>query len=165
MGWLGREVESTRQFSLPLLLEMESKVMGPDLPPSGRAEIYKRAGLSLQSFPGSAPKEIVSVRRAGSHPISPAPQPTRTCPALSFWMTAELHVGQTWAFALPLHAPCLWITGVVHFPQRTERTFQELQNHSELMGAGSPNSPWGAMLPQHSSSPEVHCNWDSYGTG
>lgn len=85
IGKRGRELEAGLESSAShFSWRWRAKCMGPNLPPNGRAEIYKRAGLSLQSFPGSAPEEIMSVRRAGSHPCLPSSSAHENLP--SAWL-------------------------------------------------------------------------------
>lgn len=142
-------------------------------PLMARDEFYKGGWSSaFRSFLALLPRkscqwgELAALLPAPPPPGSSVREDLFSSRPDSFWMAAELHVGLAIAPSLCSASPShLWITGVVHFPQRTERSFQELQNHSKLMGAGSPKGPWGATLPQRSSSPDVHWNWDSYGTG
>lgn len=171
-----RGVESLRRLShlrCCLLLEVEGKAQGArrrGFPPDGKSWILQEGWSSaFRSFLALLPRKSCQWGELAAPPPLPgssAWEDLLSSQPDSFWMAAELHMGLAIALSLCSASPFhLWITGVVHFSQRTERSFQELQNHSKLMGAGSPKGPWRATLPQCSSSPDVHWNWDSYGTG
>lgn len=103
-------------LSCSLLLEVEDKAQGArqgGLPPEGRAEICKRAGVLPLDLSWLCSRENHVSEKSWQHRwLPPAPQPWTTCSALGP-PASESRLSCTWSwpslptFALPLRAPLL----------------------------------------------------------